>query len=272
MSFKVNAILMACWLSLSGCMTLPVSGKVDKTDEYFSGSATGDLFGSGTLNIVSTKNATCEGKFKYIDIPKFGKGFFVCNDGRSGPFQFTSDGVKGEGYGEMGDNRFSFVFGNDNQLFKKISDGNKIDVQYVNNKSIVATNKDHVNTVPLEKSEGVYYVPALLNNVINIKFVIDSGAAEVSISPDIALTLIKARTVTENDFLPGMIYQLADGSKVKSDRFILRSLKIGDAVLKDDPCSISNSLLSPLLLGQSALEKLGSVTFDYNSGVVIFKK
>lgn len=35
--------------------------------------------------------------------------------------------------------------------------------------------------IPLERSGGVYTLPVLINNVLTLKFVLDSGAAEVSI-------------------------------------------------------------------------------------------
>ena len=130
---------------------------------------------------------------------------------------------------------------------------------------------DEFNEVIMTKSGGVYMIPASINEVLNIKFIIDSGASDVSISPDIALTLLKTETIGKNDFLPGQSYKLADGSIAQSNRFKLRSLKVGNKVLKNIPCSISNSIDAPLLLGQSALEQLGTFTFDYDAGTVRFK-
>ena len=44
--------------------------------------------------------------------------------------------------------------------------------------------------VPLIESGGVYEVPVLVNGVLKINFIIDSGASDVAISPDVALTLV----------------------------------------------------------------------------------
>ena len=117
--------------------------------------------------------------------------------------------------------------------------------------------------VKLKKVGGVYEVPVELNGVLKINFIFDSGASDVSISPDVALTLIKTGTIKETDWLPGAYYRFADGTTAKSMRFTLKSVKIGDKIVYDVTCSISNSLDAPMLLGQSVLKKFGKYTFDY---------
>ncbi len=121
--------------------------------------------------------------------------------------------------------------------------------------------------IPVTQAGGVYEVPILINEVITLKFVIDSGAAEVSIPADVALTLVRAGTVTKNDFLPGKTYVLGDGSQVKSPRFMLRNLKVGNSTVSNVVGSISN-LRGPLLLGQSFLEKLGPWTLNTEKKVL----
>ena len=78
-------------------------------------------------------------------------------------------------------------------------------------------------------------------------------------------------TIKENDWLPGAYYTFADGTTAKSMRFKLKSVKIGDKVVYDVTCSISNSLDAPMLLGQSVLSKFGSYTFDYKNGKLIIE-
>jgi predicted aspartyl protease len=127
------------------------------------------------------------------------------------------------------------------------------------------------NEVKITKEGGVYLIPAKINDVLLIPFVIDSGAADVSITPDVFFTLIKTHTIYKQDWLPGQKYQLADGSVAESNRFLIRTLQIGNRVLKNVTCSISKSIEAPMLLGQSALEQLGNFTFDYDAGVVRFQ-
>jgi len=91
-------------------MSLAVRGKLQQSDETFTGVATGDLSGSGTLTIVTTHGANCSGAFVYVN-GRQGEGVFNCNDGRTGPFQFVSTGARGTGFGDLGGQRFTFTFG-----------------------------------------------------------------------------------------------------------------------------------------------------------------
>jgi len=111
--------------------------------------------------------------------------------------------------------------------------------------------------MPLLKKGGVYQLPVEINGVITLHFILDTGASDVNISADVVLTLHRAGTVRDADFLPGKTYTLADGSTVKSERFLLRSLKIGHRRVVNVTASIG-PISGALLLGQSFLEKLGA--------------
>lgn len=127
------------------------------------------------------------------------------------------------------------------------------------------------NKVRMFKSGGVYQIPVVLNGVLAIPLIIDSGASDVFISPDVARTLFKTGTIEESDYMPGAVYRLADGTKVKSDRFRLKSVKIGNNIIEGVTCGISDSIEAPMLLGQGVLERLGKYTIDYKNGVLIFE-
>ena len=128
---------------------------------------------------------------------------------------------------------------------------------------------DSLNEVPLKFVDNVYKLPVNLNGAITIDFVLDLGASDVSISPDIFLVLYKAGTIKDEDFIGTQTYQFADGSTAKSNVFLLKSLQFGDFVLKNVRTSVSNSINSPLLLGQSALKKLKSYRIDNTRSVLI---
>lgn len=105
------------------------------------------------------------------------------------------------------------------------------------------------------KEGGVYHLPVIINNAIELKFVVDTGAADVHIPADVALTLTRTGTISKQDFLGTASYQMADGSIKENARFILRSLQIGERIIKNIEASVG-PVESSLLLGQSALEKL----------------
>jgi hypothetical protein len=65
--------------------------------------------------------------------------------------------------------------------------------------------------IPLEERGGTYVVPVLINKVIFLKFVIDTGASDVSIPVDVVATLLRTGTLQESDFIGTQTYKLADG-------------------------------------------------------------
>ena len=125
-------------------------------------------------------------------------------------------------------------------------------------------------SIDLIFKNGVYSLPVKLNNILSLDFVLDLGASDVSISPDVFLVLYKSGTIKESDFIGEQRYQFADGSTSKSSVFNLSKLIIGDIELNNVRASVSNNINSPLLLGQSALKKLPSYKIDnQNSKLII---
>src|SRR5437879_815046 len=122
--------------------------------------------------------------------------------------------------------------------------------------------------IPLIKQGGIYWLPVEINGVITLSFILDTGASEVNIPADVALTLYRTGTIRDVDFLPGQTYTLADGSKVNSSRFVLRNLKIGQHRIDNVAASVGD-VSSLLLLGQSFLEKLGAWGIDSQKQVLV---
>jgi hypothetical protein len=55
--------------------------------------------------------------------------------------------------------------------------------------------------IPLRNEAGVLLIPATVNNTLPLEFVLDSGAADVSIPADVVTTLIRSKSLTESDFM-----------------------------------------------------------------------
>jgi aspartyl protease family protein len=127
----------------------------------------------------------------------------------------------------------------------------------------------NVRRIRMTRAGGVYTVPIKVNDVLDIHFVLDTGASDVVVSPQVALTLWQTGTVAESDFLGNRTYRLADGRTVISPRFRLRSLEIGGIKLRNVPASVSDSVEAPMLLGQSALERFGAYTVE--NGVLVIR-
>jgi uncharacterized protein len=123
-------------------------------------------------------------------------------------------------------------------------------------------------SVAVENEGGTFLVPVLINDQLTLKFVIDSGASDVSIPADVVLTLMRTGTLTKDEFLGSQTYRLADGSTAPSQTFLIRSLKVGDRVLENVKGTIA-PVEGSLLLGQSFLSRFRSWSFDNRRGVLI---
>jgi clan AA aspartic protease (TIGR02281 family) len=127
------------------------------------------------------------------------------------------------------------------------------------------------NEVSLERQGGIYALPVQINGAITLKFVLDSGATDVLIPADVFLTLLRTGTVSQNDFLGSQTYSLADGSKLKGARFIIRELKVGNQVATDVVASVG-PVTGDLLLGLSFLSRFGAVTLDNERHVLVLSR
>jgi clan AA aspartic protease (TIGR02281 family) len=122
--------------------------------------------------------------------------------------------------------------------------------------------------VSMEPHDGAFVVPVVLNDVMTVKFIVDSGSADVSIPEDVASTLMKSGTMTGADLLGSKTYMLADGSLVPSKIYRMASLRIGGMVMQNVTVRIA-AAKSSLLLGQSFLSRLKSWSMDNSRQVMI---
>ena len=122
--------------------------------------------------------------------------------------------------------------------------------------------------IVLEKSNGVYYIPCQVNG-LNMKFIFDSGASDVTISLTEALFMIKNDYLSEDNILGSESYQMANGQIQEGTKIILNSIKIGGYEIRNVEASNIHNMEAPLLLGQSALSKLGKFSFDYSNNSLI---
>ena len=104
-------------------------------------------------------------------------------------------------------------------------------------------------------------VPAMINNVLELEFILDSGAADVTIPADVVRTLMRTGSLTAQDFRETRTYVIADGSQVRSRTFLLKSIRVGNRVAENVLASEAQ-LNGPLLLGQSFLNKFASWSLD----------
>jgi len=116
--------------------------------------------------------------------------------------------------------------------------------------------------IKMEKLNGIYVMPCKVNG-LDLKFIFDTGASNVSISLTEALFMLKNGYMSESDLMGTEYYQIANGNIEEGTEIILKTIEIGKLKLFNVKASIVHKLSSPLLLGQSALSKLGKIEFDY---------
>lgn len=129
---------------------------------------------------------------------------------------------------------------------------------------------DGKTVVKMEKEHGVKYIWVEVNG-LRLKFVFDTGASSVCISSAEAVVLYKQGTLRNEDFIDQQYFQDATGNISEGTRINLRTVKIGNKILRNIEALIVDNPEAPLLLGQSALERFGKVSIDNIRGEITFE-
>jgi len=123
--------------------------------------------------------------------------------------------------------------------------------------------------VKMLKNSGVYEIPTEING-IPMYFIFDTGAGVISMSNTEAGFLFKQGKLTEEDIIGTADFIDANGDISAGTIIMLKTVKIGDRVLNNVEASVVDNLNAPLLMGQSALEKFGKISIDYNKSEIEF--
>lgn len=126
------------------------------------------------------------------------------------------------------------------------------------------------NIVYMRQEGGVYFIPVRING-IEMDVIFDTGASDITISNLEAMFLIKQGKLSEDDILGEAYYQVANGVISVGTTINLRTVQIGDCVLQNVKASVVDNIEAPLLLGQSALAKFGSISIDYSNNIIVFQ-
>lgn len=115
---------------------------------------------------------------------------------------------------------------------------------------------------------GTFEIPCDINGLA-LQMIFDTGASDVTISSVEANFMFKNGYLAEKDIKGKRYYQVANGQINEGTVITLREVKIGDAVLHNVDASVVKSQKAPLLLGQSAMERFGSITIDNTNNKLI---
>jgi clan AA aspartic protease (TIGR02281 family) len=117
--------------------------------------------------------------------------------------------------------------------------------------------------IEMEKINGTYQIPCKVNG-IPMKFIFDTGASDVTISITEANFMIKQGLLTSEDIIGKTNYEIANGDIIEGTQIYLKTIEIGNLTLKNVKASVINKQNSPLLLGQTAISKLGKYSINKN--------
>ena len=123
-------------------------------------------------------------------------------------------------------------------------------------------------SIALKSEGGTYTAPVQINGAITLDFMVDSGASDVAIPVDVALTLMRTGTLASDDFIGNQQYVTADGRTVPSMTVRIRTLRLGERTISGVVASIS-PVAGSLLLGESFLRRFRSWTIDNEHGLLV---
>lgn len=134
--------------------------------------------------------------------------------------------------------------------------------------AILCVNSAWSDTViQMEEYGGVYRIPCTVNGA-KMKFIFDTGASTVSLSIVMAEYLLENDYISDNDLMGVGQTQTADGRIVDHLRINLKEIEIEGLKLRDVEAIVIASQNAPLLLGQSAIQKLGHIQLNGNQLII----
>ena len=136
-----------------------------------------------------------------------------------------------------------------------------LEENYPDSQSFGYGGTDNTITILMNKRDGIYYLPCKING-LKADFVFDTGAGAISLSSYFARCLIEQGLMSELDIKGRIQTRVADGRT--SDALVanIKDVEIGGLHLYNVAAIIKEQQNAPLLLGQTAIEKLGKITID----------
>lgn len=133
---------------------------------------------------------------------------------------------------------------------------------------LIATAVKSQVRIKMQKYGGVYTTPCLVNG-LRLRFIFDTGASNVSLSLSEAIFMLKNGYLDEKDLHGSSYSQIANGNIVENTTVNLKELEIGGIKIYNVDATIIHELSAPLLLGQSAIQKLGKIQIEDDELIIM---
>ena len=122
-------------------------------------------------------------------------------------------------------------------------------------------------TIIMQKEGGVFTIPCTVNG-LELKFIFDTGATDVSISLVEALFMLKNGYLSSSEIYGSSYAQIANGDITEDTKILLKKIEFAGFTLYNVTATVIHSTSAPLLFGQSAMAKLGKFEIDPNNGTL----
>lgn len=137
---------------------------------------------------------------------------------------------------------------------------------YINN----SPDEDTIQ-LSLDENNRLYNINAEING-IEMTFILDTGCSCILMSQVELAYLMRRGAISEYDYLGKISSRNADGVESTIDMYNIKTLVIGDYILNNIQCGISNEPSALLLLGQDVLSKFTNVTINYSNHTLKLEK
>lgn len=126
-------------------------------------------------------------------------------------------------------------------------------------------------TIKMKRHGNVFILPCKVNGLI-LKMIFDTGADDVSISLTDAQFMMKNGYLSKSDIVGTQSYKTANGDIAEGTKIIIRKITFAGLELTNIEATIMPNGDAPLLLGQSAIRKLGKILLDPdNNTLTVYK-
>jgi clan AA aspartic protease (TIGR02281 family) len=126
--------------------------------------------------------------------------------------------------------------------------------------------------IPFTKNSSNVLETDILLNGYKSRFIFDTGASNVSFSSKLYKTLVQKGLITQSDIIREIETVMANGDIAKALIVNIKRIDLGDSYLENIEAMIIKGNNVPPLLGQSALEKFGTITIDNQKSLIFLKR
>lgn len=118
--------------------------------------------------------------------------------------------------------------------------------------------------IKMKRQGGVSIIPCKVNG-LDLELIFDTGASDVSISLNEATSMLENGKLTKSDIIGTANYVNANGDITEGIVINIKEIEIAGLKMTNIKASVVKSLNAPLLLGQTAISKLGKIQLDLNN-------